>query len=129
VRNTTYAIYNTTSGRIIAIANGDDEDAPLDAVDGKSVILDIDPSTSNVTDYILGGEVTLRPAMGVTADDVDVVNITSVPVGAELFIDDQSVASDINTGSIALSFGAVGTYEIKIIVFPYIDQEYTIDAT
>jgi hypothetical protein len=56
-----------------------------------------------------------------------VVALSNVPVGTEIFIDDVSVGT-ATEGEVELAFDLVGTYKLKLVLYPYLDWEETINA-
>jgi hypothetical protein len=95
----------------------------------------IEAAGDDLTQYVVGGAVTDKPAMPVSidkttvsADGIDLATISGIPVGALCRV--ASIAEAVvNDGTIELTFDNPGDYEITIIAFPYLDYTVTINAT
>ena len=87
------------------------------------------------TQYIKDGEITKRPAMTtvidkttITADTSDKATITKVPKGTKVIIAgvDQGTCDD---GTVEINADFKGAYKVKLVCWPYLDKEITIDAS
>jgi len=86
------------------------------------------------TQYILNNTVTDKVSMEtsinkatVIANSIDTIVISNIPNDAELLINNESIEI-ITDGTAELTFDAVGEYSVKLDVFPYLEQEYIINA-
>lgn len=89
------------------------------------------------TDYVSSESVLKKPTQAtlldkatLTANGIDVINITGAPYGiftATNVVTGESVSGLIN-GSDTFETTVVGTYAIKIEAFPYLDFTTTIEA-
>lgn len=140
-------IYEKDTGRVLICVKeqfGVDYD-PLGVMRGMNVesslfswsVLDITVDTAEFRDryYVSGAEVLEKSPVPatidkttVTANSLDFATIAGVPSGAELFID--GVSQGIADGTdIELTFDYPGSYDIKSVLFPYLDWEAVIYAT
>lgn len=132
---TDYTIYKNT-GKILRTGN-----CPPDMVEFQTRNEDdlIYLGTCDLwSDYILDGEKVARPTqptvldkLTLSADGVDAITITDSLLGT--FTATNIITQETITGSIegidTFSTTIVGSYQIKIESFPYLDFTATIEAT
>lgn len=107
-----------------------------DDLGGVDVDLSVPTDIEIVTEYYWKDALlTLRPDMpcsldktDVTADGIDVVTLTNVPTGAEIFSDEVLLGESDGT-DVEISYDLAGTYPLKVVLFPYLDFEEAISAT
>lgn len=119
------------SGRIRFV--GDVPESMIELQQGSIWIGDADPET----DYIVGGERRQRrpfPASvarsTVKADATDVLIVAGVPAGATLSMSGPvSAEGKVDTaGDVKLTFALLGTYELTLSLFPFLDLRVSINA-
>ena len=126
-------IYNS-EGRILRSVSAPPDMLQIQIQEGE---LGVEGVANLETDYILSGVITKRPTQTtlldkaiLTANGIDVINITNAPDGiftATNVITGELVTGNIN-GSDTFETTVVGTYAIKIEAFPYLDFATTIEA-
>ena len=72
--------------------------------------------------YVSNGEVLDRPVNPATASGMTLLN---VPVPATLLIGREIY--DVTESTVELEFNLPGTYTVKVIAWPYLDKEFTIE--
>lgn len=128
-----FTVYETSSGRILRTGYTVD---PLanQVLSGESIV---EESYDGETHYFSSGTLTARPAnpttidkTSITADGVDAFTLSDYPTGAEIFI-----AGPVNyRGVLSAGFDDFtttisGTYIVTVTAFPYLPQEYTVNAS
>ena len=104
--------YYDTTGKILHTYSG----LCLDRVDAEHPELSrVDGIHSGKTHYILGGEVTERPASPVTRTGLTLLD---VPEGSKLWINGVSYDA---AGTVELEFPLPGTYRLRVECFPFLD--------
>ena len=87
------------------------------------------------TEYAPNGVQTKRPTMTtvidkttITADTSDKATITKVPKGTKVIIAgvDQGMCDD---GTVEINADFKGSYKVKLVCWPYLDKEITVDAS
>lgn len=69
--------------------------------------------------HVVDGVLQLRPVMGIVVEATNsIVNLSNVPVGAELLLDGLSLGI-INDGSVELGLADTGRYLIALQLEPY----------
>lgn len=128
-----FTIYDSTSGQILGQYSSS-EDIRSAVATALSVSY-IDGHYSDVDYYVTGGVATLRPTNAVTlskttvtADGVDYVTLSGYPTGCEMSINGNTPFTD-GSGPTDITFNAVGTYTIKLSLFPYLDKEFEVVAS
>ena len=112
------------SGRIVLYGSVMDTDLALQSGPGMT-FLSSDASARGKTHYVLAGAVVSRPACPISAAVVGrVVTLTGVPVGAAYAITgDAELDGVADDATLALTFGAAGTYSLFVDCFPA--QDFT----
>lgn len=72
--------------------------------------------------YVLDGEVVDRPENPATVSGSALEN---VPVPATIIINGTSY--DTNESRVELGFSQPGTYDVKVVAWPYLDKEFTVE--
>jgi len=80
------------------------------------------------------GAPTLRPVMGTTIDTLSVVansanfcTISGIVQGAEVFVNNE-LQGIVNDGNAELTFDTPGVYTVELILFPYVNDGYVVNA-
>jgi len=125
-----FYLYNS-EGRITSKGFCCDDDYDLQQEEDVTKV-EGDPDLEN--DYVLNGVLTQRPEMSVSiskltvdADEIDFAEVTQIPIGTNVFIDRISQGS-CDDGTVELTFDTPGEYLIKLVKFPYLNKEFTINA-
>jgi len=105
-------IYNISTGMIICVGTIKEYETSMPG----EMRYENAPSDIGGTHYILNNEVTPRPVMPIT---ISGLHLSGVPENAKLWIEDTPY--NISGGNVDLSFNFVGTYLIRIELFPYLD--------
>ena len=129
-----FIIYSI-NGKIVRVGSCQNEFLLQQVLNPDELVLS---GTANyLTQYVVDGVVTERPTQSteldkstLTANGVDVINITGAPTGT--FTATNTTTRETVTGSISgsdtFSTTVAGTYEIKIESFPYLDFVTTVEA-
>lgn len=130
-----FTIYNTSTGQILGnYASSQDIRSDVATALGVSYI---DGHYSDETHYVSGGVATVRPTNNVTcskltytvgADPIDTIQLSGYPTNCTMSINGNAPFTD-GSGPTDITFDAVGTYTIKLSLFPYIDKEFEIVAS
>lgn len=136
--NENFIVYALTTGEILRTGG-----CPVDTIgfqgsepgewaiegvaDDLTQYIDINPEDPVVID---------KPAMNtsldtatIPADGTTLATITGIPAGATVTIIGLSFWQGVvNDGSVSITADAVGAYNVAIDLFPYLKQEYSIDA-
>ena len=127
----TYTKYNST-GKILQTVSCPAFLRDAQAQTGEFIV-DGDCDTRN--DYIKDGKITKRLVMPVivdkttiTADTSDKATITKVPKGTKVIVAgvDQGTCDD---GIVEINADFKGFYKVKLVCWPYLDKEITINAS
>jgi len=129
-------VYNITTGEILKIVDMPEEFIPYQLNDNEA-FLEINEHVLDTTHYVLNGSVIPRPIQEtklskttLTADGIDIITITNAPDGT--FTAVNVITKDTITGTIngldTFSTTIVGTYNITVTAWPYLDFETTIEA-
>lgn len=151
----TYTIYDTISGKILRkIMTGDQDDVFLNLGENEGFIVSDSNFDEEIVD-IISRQVVSRQASpaiidveSITANNIDLAIISNVsysemistglvtgennnPMGTIIFNDGVRVISVTSEQNPQLEFktNTPGTYEIKIIGFPYLPKTFTVTAT
>lgn len=113
-------VYEAETGRIKYFADGD----PPAMQATKDSLTDpwVDGEFHWDTHYVSDGVATLRPDCPATVSGLILLN---VPVPAEIHIGRNVYQADDST--VELEFNLPGTYKVKVVSFPYLDKEFTIE--
>jgi len=128
-----YYVSYSPSGEIMQVGQCSDNQFKEEE-GGLSNLIVTDPVIQNNSYVKLPqSEIFTRPTMPCThaltasADGVTPVILYSVPLGATVTLGELSLVADGD--DIELFFDIVGTYKLKVSLFPYLDHEAEIDAT
>ena len=128
----TFTIYNILTGEVKRIGSAPDNMVAIQALDGEGIILN--EMLDHDTQYIINSIPTLRTEMLTTinkliisADGIDVCVIQNIPLNTEIFINDVFKGIELD-GITEISFDTLGIYNIKLVLFPYLNMEYIINA-
>lgn len=100
------------------------------------VALDYDGDPSDK--YVVGGAVTLRPAMQATLDvptiaanGTDKATISGVPAGARARVEDVNGISVyvVTDGRLEITADVAGSISVAVQLWPYLDARYTVTAS
>ena len=83
----------------------------------------IDGEWNGKTHYVLEGEATERPINPATLDNLTLNNL---PVPCKISI--NGTEYDIDESEVELDLPMVNEYLIRVIAFPYLDAEFTIET-
>lgn len=75
------------------------------------------------THYVSNGEITPRPEQLTTLTGLTLNNL---PTPCQIAIDD--IYYDVDETTVELEFDTEGTHNIKIVAFPYLDKEFTVET-
>jgi hypothetical protein len=138
--STTYAIYNTTSGRISSYGSTNEAVTGL-GVTGEAGIV-ATGVISDLTHYVPptgAPAITARPANPsvlatgdgtIAADGVDEANLSSIPTGSTYAISGPITSTGAVTGgALAFTTDVAGVYTIEIFSFPNVDAVFEVTAT
>lgn len=75
------------------------------------------------THYVSNGEVTLRPEQLTTLTGMTLNNL---PTPCQIIIDD--ISYEVDESTVELEFDEPGAHNIKVVAFPYLDKEFTVEA-
>jgi hypothetical protein len=147
---TTFAAFNSTTGNITKIiVDNSDEAAATVAVnvgageESISVTDETTPANWYITNPGTTKDLTARPllstvatwsATSVTANNVATITFGSSlpnPTAIEIIgpAGTTPLSGNVTDGTLTLSVGLVGEYIVKVTVFPYVTQSYTITGT
>lgn len=125
-----YIVYENLTGKITKTGRCPVDMVALQAGDGRTVI---EGTANDLTEYVVAGAVTPKPAMPVvidktevTADGVDTATMTGLPDPCTLRVQGENHL--VEGGEAEVSFDLSGQYVVKIVAFPYLDFEVTINA-
>lgn len=120
--NKTFAAFDD-KGEILFTAYCAEEIASLNMqINGFSQYVEVSYAVRGDTDYILEDEAVRRPSMGSTVNG----NVLSdVIEGSAVLIEGQSYTADGT--DIELEFTLPGAHIVKVILWPYVDQEFRVE--
>lgn len=123
-----YAIY-TENGKIDRVVDCPECNSCNQTDTGEFIVPF--PDGRDNTYYIVDGVPTARGVMPAATDKTkvqigDPVNISSIPVGAILVVEENSYI--ISDGVAELTFDATGTYQVTLSCFPYLDTIFYIEV-
>lgn len=110
-----------TDGRIVSQLSGDE--VVIDSTKENTKDLWIDGEWSGQTHYVLDGKATQRPINPATLDNLTLSNL---PVPCKISI--NGTEYDIDESEVELDLPMVNEYLIRVIAFPYLDAEFTIET-
>lgn len=84
----------------------------------------VEGSPDRETQYIKDGEITLRPTQLTTLTGMTLNNL---PTPCQIIIDGISY-DGVDSPTVELEFDETGTHNIKVVAFPYLDKEFTIET-
>lgn len=73
--------------------------------------------------YVSNGEISLRPEQLTTLTGLTLNNL---PTPCQIIIDGTSY--EVDEPMVELEFDEPGTHNIKIVAFPHLDKEFTVEA-
>lgn len=117
---TTITVYDQ-AGLILRVVSCQHDTRYAQCQTGESFV---DGASNDSTQYIVGGTVTDRPTMQASLSAGQ--TISGVPAGATVSINGQEYEADGT--DIELTFDRPGDYQIKAVLWPYLDWETTIHA-
>lgn len=104
-------------------------------------VVAIDEDNKNISlydgalQYISSGLIVDKQAMpcsadktNVTADGVDFVTLSGVPIGAEV-ISDGIVLAVSDGSDVEIDYDLAGSYQLNVVLFPYLDWEVMVNAS
>lgn len=128
-----YAIYETSSGRIVRVGTSSSPDVSGKAGSGQTaVVCDADPET----DYILGGAATPRPVPDLSALNSAVagtaVSLSGLPEGTVVTATPENGETEMDTvgsdGLMEATFATAGAYIVSVSeVFPHLPTTATVE--
>lgn len=132
----TFTFYNPADGKIICTKirpESDAESALVGELFGMEYLRDTDGS--ELFQYVVSGELVSRPInayilnkSSITADEIDEAIISGIPDGAELFVNKISLGL-VSDGAVELTADIPGNLAVRLVLFPYLDYEVTINAS
>lgn len=128
----TFAIYDVESGAIRGRLIAPPAEVQINRRPGEAALPVEDQSVSEATHYILGGQFTPRPIMGLDIPTLAVgvgepVVIDGVPPDTTCYHPDG--VSTIDDGQVEWSATLPGRYQLRFENFPYRDAEVWIEVT
>lgn len=130
-----YVIYETTSGKIIRTGQCPEQWVNDQALNNETALTG---KANDLTDYVFNGAVTPRPAQLTTlnkttlnADGTDAITISSAPIGAVFTAINQATGETVTgiiDGTDSFSTAILGSYAIKIVLFPFLDFQAVVNA-
>ena len=129
-----YIIYESGNGQIRKLVKCRDSVAILNTEPTQSLLASGWVAYDTYYIDIGGPTITLRPSQTATQDTDTIVadgvaksTISGIVVNSEVFIDNVSQGINPDT-TLELTFDTVGVYNIKLELFPYLDQEFIVNA-
>jgi len=110
--------YHTEAGEITGSLT-----ASPDTVEPNKVGLWVYGVGNAETQYIKDGEITLRPTQ-LTA--LTGMTLNNLPTPCQIIIDGTSY-DGVDEPTVELEFDTEGTHNIKVVAFPYLDKEFTLE--
>jgi hypothetical protein len=111
--------YHTEAGEITGSLT-----ASPDTIEPNKVGLWVYGSGDMETQYILSGEITPRPTQLTTLTDL---TLTNLPTPCQIIIDGTSY-DGVDSPTVDLEFDESGTHNIKVVAFPYLDKEFSVET-
>lgn len=115
-----FTVYKNDTGEIVKNCVCPAEFANDQIVAGESIIEGV---SSDITQYVVNGVVTDKPAM---TPIVNGLTITGLPIPCSLTT--YGTTYEIPDGEVTLSYDLAGEYHVKVVAFPYLNWEVTVDA-
>lgn len=84
----------------------------------------VEGSPDGETQYVKDGEITPRPTQLTVFTGMALNNL---PTPCQIIIDGTAY-DGVDSPTVELEFDTEGTHNIKIVAFPYLDKEFTIEA-
>jgi len=121
-------------GRIVAARGG----SIPQTVTAGATQMEIENPANPDTQYVLAGAVDWRPSnpstpdkTTFTADEVDMVTISSIPNPSDVNVKGPSVNTDatVTDGTLEITASVPGTYTVTIDSFPELVKTITLEAT
>lgn len=128
-----YSCYDLITGKVMWAGEMPDYMIPLQTTDKLGVIRE---ALNTNTHYVDVNTETSKPRpplpvvankSQIQADGVDELVLSGVPVGSSVIWPDGEEGV-VNDGEVALSVDLAGSYVIKIVSFPYLTEEFTVEA-
>ena len=116
--NKDYVEYDE-NGRIMCVCNLSPE-----AYEANKHKLMIEGQGSPSVNYVHNGQILPRPTQ-LTA--LTGLTLTNLPTPCQIIIDDTSY-DGVDESTVELEFDTEGTHNIKVVAFPYLDKEFTIET-
>lgn len=125
-----YSIYLKATGQFkYSIASNMDQSGLENAERGV-----LEGRYNGETQYVVNRKVVARPPMGlsldkpvISADAVDVVTVSGVPVGTLLRVNGRKEGV-VTDGTVEFSTDIPGQYRLRFQLFPYLTEEIVVDA-
>lgn len=73
--------------------------------------------------YVSNGEITLRPEQLTTLTGLTLNNL---PTPSQIIID--GISYEVDEPMVELEFDETGTHNVKVVAFPYLDKEFTVET-
>lgn len=130
-----YAIYDSATGKIDRIYQGTEAEAQLQPLQGESVI-EVAQGVTDVNSFVVTSTGTVESkqafpisasATEITADGVDELVITGIPVGTTVTWPDGQ-QDEVTDGEVRFSVDLVGTYTLRLEALQYLTEDITVEA-
>lgn len=120
--NKSYAAYDE-KGEIIGSVYCSEEMVELMMqINGFTQWIEVPGPVRGETDYIVNGEVVLRPEMGSTSNGATLIGVLE---GSTVTVEGQAYTADGT--NIELEFTSPGLHIVKVTLWPYVKQEFYIE--
>lgn len=128
----TYAVYDA-NGKILRSGM---TSQPLPSTPGESVVYDIGSEADDSSHYIVNDTpvpLAAQPAVldktSIIADGVDAATLSGLPNPSTVTLLNDYTETIVTDGTLVFTADVPGKYRLKVDAFPYLDTEFTIDAT
>ena len=129
------AKYEITTGKILCILNCSPSQYGCNTAEDEALI-DCDPSISDDTYYVSDGVVTARPATPakidkntIDVDGLDEATITLLPNSTKIQNHTSGAEITVTDGTLTITADSACRIILNCVSFPYLDKEFTINAT
>lgn len=130
-----YTIYDTNTGEIKRNVTCPDSMSGDQTISGEALLIEL---SNDITQYVDVGESPniivnkiafpgVQDVVEIEADGVEEAIISSLPIPTNVIIDNMGY--EVTDGSFEFSTEVAGSYLIKCNSFPYLDGEYTVNAS
>lgn len=111
--------YNTATGEITGSLITNDPKT-IEANSGIPHVLGVGNAEYH---YVKDGEILSRPTQLTTLTGLTLANL---PTPCQIIID--GISYEVDEPTVELEFDEPGTHNIKIVAFPHLDKEFTVEA-